>query len=58
MLGDMLMGPALAKLGRTDLLPAADQAFLSPEVKQSKAPDVRSVVFGVGALLYGLLTAR
>jgi len=57
-LGDLELGTALAKLGRTDLLPAAEQAFLSPEVKQGKAPDVRSDVFGVGALLYGLLTAR
>jgi serine/threonine protein kinase len=57
-LGDLVLSTALAKLGRTDLLPAAEQAFLSPEVKQGKAPDVRSDVFGVGALLYGLLTAR
>jgi len=57
-LGDLELSTALAKLGRTDLLPAAEQAYLSPEVKQGKAPDVRSDVFGVGALLYGLLTAR
>ncbi|HET8939145.1 MAG TPA: protein kinase [Polyangiales bacterium] len=57
-LGDLELGAALAKLGRSELLPASEQAFLSPEVKQGKAPDVRSDVFGVGALLYGLLTAR
>jgi serine/threonine protein kinase len=57
-LGDLELGTALAKLGRSDLLPASEQAFLSPEVKQGKAPDQRSDVFGVGALLYGLLTAR
>lgn len=57
-LGDLAVGVALAKLGRTDLLPSAEQAFLSPEVKQRKTPDMRSDVFGVGALLYGLLTAR
>jgi serine/threonine protein kinase len=57
-LGDLELGAALAKLGRTDLLPSAEQAFLAPEVKLGKAPDVRSDVFGVGALLYGLLTAR
>lgn len=55
---DLELGTALARLGRTELLPAAEQAFLSPEVKQGKAPDARSDVFGVGALLYGLLTAR
>jgi eukaryotic-like serine/threonine-protein kinase len=57
-LGDLELGATLAKLGRADLLPLAEQAFLSPEVKQGKTPDVRSDVFGVGALLYGLLTAR
>lgn len=57
-LGDLELGAALAKLGRTELLAAPDQAFLSPEVKQGKALDARSDVFGVGALLYGLLTAR
>ena len=57
-LGDLELSPALAKLGRTDLLSPAEQAFLAPEVKQGKVPDARSDVFGVGALLYGLLTAR
>jgi serine/threonine protein kinase len=57
-LGDLELGAALAQLGRTDLLPASEQAFLAPEVKKGQAPDVRSDVFGVGALLYGLLTAR
>jgi eukaryotic-like serine/threonine-protein kinase len=57
-LGDLELGTTLAKLGRTDLMSPAEQAFLSPEVKQGQAPDVRSDVFGVGALLYGLLTAR
>ena len=57
-LGDLELGSALVKLGRGDLLPATEQAFLAPEVKSGKLPDARSDVFGVGALLYALLTAR
>jgi serine/threonine protein kinase len=57
-LGDIDVGAALTNLGRADLLPSAEQAFLSPEVKRGEKPDARSDVFGVGALLYALLTAR
>jgi serine/threonine-protein kinase len=57
-LADYELGSALAQLGRSDLLPASEQAFLAPEVKRGQLPDARSDVFGVGALLYALLTAR
>ncbi|MET0390381.1 MAG: protein kinase [Polyangiales bacterium] len=55
---DTDLGSALATLGRVDLMPSGDQAFLAPEVKRGEPPDARSDVFGVGALLYALLTAR
>lgn len=35
-----------------------EQAFLAPEVKGGGAPDDRSDVFGVGGLLYAMLTGR
>jgi len=57
-LGELGVGVALAKTRRWELLPPEEQAYLAPEIKQGKAPDVRSDVFGVGALLYSLLTAR
>ncbi|MEY4578366.1 MAG: hypothetical protein RL701_3069, partial [Pseudomonadota bacterium] len=55
---DAELGSALVRAGRADLLASNDQAFLAPEVKLGQAPDARSDVFGVGALLYALLTAR
>jgi hypothetical protein len=55
---DLELGAVLAKLARIDLLPPAEQAYLAPEVKQGQPPNARSDVFGVGALLYALLTAR
>jgi eukaryotic-like serine/threonine-protein kinase len=57
-LGDLGVGLALIKSRKWSLLPAEDQAFLAPEVKAGHMPDVRSDVFGVGALLYVLLTGR
>jgi serine/threonine protein kinase len=56
--GDLGVGAALAKSGRIDLLPPEEQAFLAPEVKAGGELDVRADVFGIGALLYALLTTR
>jgi len=39
-------------------LDAAEQAFLAPEVKSGQLPDARSDVFGLGGLLYAMLTGR
>lgn len=39
-------------------LGASEQAYLAPEVKAGGAPDARSDVFGIGGLLYGMLTGR
>ncbi len=57
-IGDLGVGLSLIKARRWQLLPAEEQAFLSPEVKAGQLPDARSDVFGVGALLYVLLTGR
>lgn len=57
-LGDLGLGLALVKSRRWTLLPPEEQAFLAPEVKAGGMPDARSDVFGVGALLYVLLTGR
>ncbi len=39
-------------------LGATEQAFLSPEVKAGHEPDPRADVFGIGGLLYAMLTGR
>ena len=36
----------------------SEQAWLAPEVKAGAEPDARSDVFGLGALLYAMLTGR
>ncbi len=57
-LGDLGVGLAVVKARKWPLLPAEEQAFLAPEVKAFGTPDTRTDVFGVGALLYVLLTGR
>lgn len=57
-LGDLGVGLSLIKARRWSLMPTEEQAFLAPEVKAGGLPDARSDVFGVGALLYVLLTGR
>lgn len=57
-LSDIELGSSLVKMGRGDLLPSYEQAFLAPEAKSGGTLDARADVFGVGALLYALLTAR
>ncbi|HEX4353446.1 MAG TPA: protein kinase [Polyangiales bacterium] len=55
---DLGVGAALAKHHRIDLLPPEEQAFFAPEVKSGAPVDARADVFGIGALLYALLTTR
>lgn len=48
----------LVENARSTALSETERAYLAPEIKAGKAPDVRSDVFGLGALLYVLLTGR
>lgn len=49
---------AIVKTAGPTALGAAEQAFLAPEVKAGADPDTRSDVFGLGGLLYAMLTGR
>jgi hypothetical protein len=49
---------ALLKTAGPAALGAEEQAFLAPEVKAGVEPDPRSDVFGLGGLLYTMLTGR
>jgi eukaryotic-like serine/threonine-protein kinase len=57
-LGEIGVGAALAKTRSWQLLAPDEQAYLAPEVRAGAAASQRSDVFGVGALLYALLTSR
>jgi serine/threonine-protein kinase len=56
--GDLGLGSALVQIGALRLLDANDQAFLAPEVLAMSRATPSSDVYGVGALLYLLLTGR
>ena len=49
---------ALVKAAGPAVLGASEQAYLAPEVKAGGEADARSDVFGIGGLLYGMLTGR
>ncbi len=49
---------ALLKTAGPAALGPEEQAFLAPEVKAGQDPDARSDVFGLGGLLYTMLTGR
>lgn len=57
-LGDVGLGKALVEARGPAIFDARDQASLAPEVKGGDAPTVASDIFGIGALLYELLTAK
>ncbi|HET6332594.1 MAG TPA: protein kinase [Polyangiales bacterium] len=56
--GELGVAATLAKTRRYELLSAEEQAFLAPEARTGGNTDARADVFGAGALLYALLTAR
>lgn len=49
---------AILKTAGPAALGPEEQAFLAPEVKAGQEPDARSDVFGLGGLLYTMLTGR
>lgn len=57
-LGDFGVGRAMLKRAGAAVLGANEQGYLAPEVKAGQEPTSRSDLFGVGALLYTMLTAR
>jgi len=57
-LADLVLARAALSSGGTGGLPDAEAAFLAPEVKRGQPPTPASDIFGLGALLYVLLTSR
>ena len=57
-LGELGLGLSLIDSGKWTLLPEDDQAFIAPELKTGGTGGPSSDVFGVGTLMYALLTQR
>jgi serine/threonine protein kinase len=57
-LGDLGVAKAVLVSRGAAAFGASEQAYLAPEVKAGAAPTVASDVFGLGALLYEMLTMR
>jgi serine/threonine protein kinase len=57
-LSDAIIARALLSMGGTGGLPEAEAGYLAPEIKTGHAPQPGSDIFGVGSLLYVLLTGR
>jgi serine/threonine protein kinase len=55
---DFGVGQVLLGSAGTEAFKASDHACLAPEVKRGEPATPRSDVFGIGAILYELLTAR
>ncbi len=56
--GNLGVDLAVVQAAGPAALGAGEQAFLAPEVKAGAHPDTRSDVFGIGGLLYAMLTGR
>jgi serine/threonine protein kinase len=57
-LGDLGVTRAILRSAGAQAFGDSEQAWLAPEVKAGADPDARSDVFGLGALLYAMLTGR
>ena len=57
-LQDFALGKALLAARGVGAFDAVDQACLAPEVKVGGAPNAQSDIFGIGAILYLLLTGK
>lgn len=57
-LQDFGVGQVLLRAAGSEAFKDADHACLAPEVKRGESPTPRSDVFGIGAILYELLTTR
>jgi len=57
-LADLVIARALLARGGVGGLPEAEAAYLAPELKSGGVPTPASDLFGLGALLYVLLTGR
>ena len=55
---DFGVGQVLLGSAGSDAFKSADRACLAPEVKRGEPATLRSDVFGIGAILYELLTTR
>jgi eukaryotic-like serine/threonine-protein kinase len=58
MLADLVLSRALLAKGGTSGLAPDEAAYLAPETKANRPPTRESDIFGLGALLYVLLTGR
>ncbi|HBQ20266.1 MAG TPA: hypothetical protein DEF51_57180 [Myxococcales bacterium] len=56
--GGLGLDKAIVETAGPAALGAGEQAFLAPEVKQGQPPTAASDVFGIGGLLYAMLTGR
>ncbi len=56
--GDFGISKVLVSAHAATVLGPDEQACLAPEVKGGRTPDARSDIFGVGCILYQLLTGR
>lgn len=57
-LADLALARTLASIQGLTRLPEDEVGFLAPEVKEGKTPEPGADLFGLGALLYVMLTGR
>src|SRR5262249_51956016 len=57
-LGEFGVALAVISLRGVKILNPAEQAWIAPEVRLGKTADARTDIFGLGSVLYALLTSR